>query len=317
MSRTEKATFAGGCFWCMVQPFDQEPGIVDVVSGYTGGHVENPTYREVCYGKTGHAEAVQITFDPDVFPYAKLLELYWQQIDPTDRKGQFHDRGSQYRTAIFYHSDEQKALAEASKKALEESGRFRKPIVTEIVPAEPFYPAEDVHQNYYRKDPMSYKLYRQNSGREDFIAKHWSVKKDRKQLQEKLTPLQYKVTQKKGTEPPFHNEFWDNKSPGIYVDLVSGEPLFSTTDQYDAGCGWPSFTRPISTHRIVTVPDNSFLMHRNEVRSKLGDSHLGHVFPEPSVSTKHRFCINSAALRFIPKEDLEVEGYGEYLAFFK
>ncbi|MDN3955053.1 peptide-methionine (S)-S-oxide reductase MsrA [Sporolactobacillus laevolacticus] len=316
MSRTEKATFAGGCFWCMVHPFDQEPGIIEVLSGYTGGHTENPTYREVCYGKTGHAEAVRITFDPDIFPYQKLLELYWQQIDPTDRKGQFHDRGDQYRTSIFYHNEEQKRLAEASKEALEKSGRFRKPIVTPIVPAAPFYPAEEVHQNYYRKDPLSYGNYRQNSGRDDFIAKHWGVKKNRKQLQETLTPIQYKVTQKKGTETPFQNEYWDNKKPGIYVDIVSGEPLFSTTDQYDAGCGWPSFTRPISTHRIVTVADNTFGMFRDEVRSKLGDSHLGHVFPEPSVSTGQRYCINSAAMRFIPKEELEAEGYGEYTHLF-
>lgn len=314
VTRTEKATFAGGCFWCMVQPFDQEPGIIKVRSGYTGGHTENPSYREVCSGKTGHAEAVQITFDPDVYPYRKLLEQYWQQIDPTDRQGQFHDRGDQYRTAVFYHNAEQKRLAEWSKKELEQSGRFREPIVTEIVPASPFYPAEEAHQDYYRKDSGHYQLYRRSSGRDDFIAKHWGTKKNHKQLKEQLTPIQYEVTQKSGTEPPFQNAYWDNKRPGIYVDLVSGEPLFSTTAQYDAGCGWPSFTRPISSHRIVTHPDTTLGMFRTEVRSKLGDAHLGHVFTEP---TGTRFCINSAALRFIPKDDLEKEGYGEYLALFQ
>jgi methionine-R-sulfoxide reductase/methionine-S-sulfoxide reductase len=301
----------------MVQPFDQEPGIMQVVSGYTGGNTEQPTYTQVSYGKTGHAEAVQITFEPDIYPYQKLLQLYWQQIDPTDRGGQFHDRGSQYRTAIFYHTEEQRKLAEASKEALEKSGHYRKPIVTAIVPAGPFYPAEDVHQDYYRKDPLSYGIYKKGSGREDFIRKHWGVSKNRKQLKETLTELQYKVTQRKGTEPAFHNAYWNNKEPGIYVDIVSGEPLFSTTDQYDAGCGWPSFTRPISDSRIVTEPDNSFSMFRDEVRSKLGDSHLGHVFREKAVPGGLRYCINSAALRFIRREDLASEGYGEYQHLFR
>ncbi|MFT8317713.1 MAG: peptide-methionine (S)-S-oxide reductase MsrA [Sporolactobacillus sp.] len=313
----EKATFAGGCFWCMVHPFDEEPGIIQVVSGYTGGHVENPSYQDVCYGKTGHAEAVQITFDPKIFSYQKLLAIYWQQIDPTDKHGQFHDRGDQYRTVIFYHNEQQKELAEASKEALDRSDRYKKPIVTPIVPATTFYPAEEVHQNYYRKDPMSYKLYRQNSGREDFILKHWGTKKKRRDLQEKLTPIQYKVTQKKGTEPPYHNAYWDNKEEGIYVDIVSGEPLFSTRDQYDAGCGWPSFTRPLNSDRIVQRPDNTFQMFRNEVRSKLGDSHLGHVFNDGPAPSHHRFCINSAALRFIPKAQLEEEGLSEYRHLFE
>lgn len=169
----DKATFAGGCFWCMVKPFDQWEGIHRVVSGYSGGHVENPTYEQVKSGTTGHYEVVQITFDPKIFPYEKLLEIYWQQIDPTDDRGQFHDRGDSYRTAIFYHSEEQRKLAEESKKRLEESGIFKKPIVTKILPAKPFYPAEEYHQDFYKKNPEEYRLDREKSGRDEFIKKHW------------------------------------------------------------------------------------------------------------------------------------------------
>jgi len=169
----EKATFAGGCFWCMVKPFDQWEGIHKVVSGYSGGHVENPTYEQVKSGTTGHYEVVQITFDPQLFPYEKLLDIFWQQIDPTDDGGQFHDRGSSYRTAIFYHSEEQREIAEQSKEKLENSGIFKKPIVTEILPAKPFYPAEEYHQDFYKKNPEEYKLDREKSGRDEFLQSHW------------------------------------------------------------------------------------------------------------------------------------------------
>ncbi|ACV57899.1 peptide-methionine (S)-S-oxide reductase MsrA [Alicyclobacillus acidocaldarius] len=169
----ERATFAGGCFWCMVKPFDTWPGVVSVVSGYTGGHVPNPTYEQVCSGTTGHVEAVQITYDPRQITYQQLLDIFWRQIDPTDPGGQFYDRGPSYKTAIFYHTEEQRRLAEASKAALEASGRFQKPIVTEIRPAGPFYPAEEYHQDFYRKEPLHYERYRRASGRDAFIAAHW------------------------------------------------------------------------------------------------------------------------------------------------
>ncbi|MDW8514946.1 MULTISPECIES: peptide-methionine (S)-S-oxide reductase MsrA [Priestia] len=316
-SNHQLATFAGGCFWCMVKPFDEQPGILKVVSGYTGGHTENPTYKEVCSETTGHYEAIQITFDPEVFPYEKLLELYWPQIDPTDPGGQFADRGDSYRTAIFYHNDEQKQLAEASKQQLEESGRFSSPIVTQILPAKPFYEAEEYHQDYYKKNKFRYSMYRRGSGRDRFIKENWKDIGRDEELKKRLTPIQYEVTQNDATEPPFRNEFWNHTEEGIYVDIVSGEPLFSSRDKYDAGCGWPSFTKPINKEEVEENMDVSHNMVRTEVRSKTANSHLGHVFEDgPTEAGGLRYCINSAALRFVPKDKLEEEGYGEYVALF-
>lgn len=317
LERIEQATFAGGCFWCMVSPFDQQPGIIEVVSGYTGGHTKNPTYEEVCSNTTGHYEAVQITFDPEIFPYSKLLELFWQQIDPTDAGGQFNDRGLSYRTAIFYHNDVQKELAETSKKELVTSGRFQKPIVTEILPVSTFFRAEEKHQHYYKKNPFHYNLYKEGSGRSRFIRDNWKNRKSDEQLRKELTPIQYEVTRNNATEPPFRNEYWNHTEEGIYVDIITGEPLFSSKDKYDAGCGWPSFTKPLRRYEIEEKFDTSHGMRRIEVRSKTSDSHLGHVFDDGPGPDRARYCINSAALRFVPKNKLVEEGYGEFVGLFE
>jgi len=318
-NKTEKATFAGGCFWCMEKPFEGLEGVLDVVSGYTGGSRKDPTYEEVSSGFTGHAEAVEVLYDPSKTSYEELLDVFWAQIDPTDARGQFVDKGSQYITAIFYHSPMQKELAEKSREKLAASGRFTKPIVTEIKPASVFYNAEPYHQDYHKTCPAAYSRYRTGSGRDSFLKKIWgSVNGPSKDaLKKQLTPIQYRVTQECGTEKPFDNEYWDNKKDGIYVDIVSGEALFSSIDKFDSGTGWPSFTRPLETGNITEEKDKSLFMERTEVRSKNAGSHLGHVFSDGPSETGLRYCINSASLRFIKKEDLEKEGYGKYKYLFE
>ena len=282
----EKAIFAGGCFWCMVEPFDERPGIHSVLSGYTGGTVENPTYREVCSGTTGHVEAVEITYDSNIVQYEDLVELFWRQIDPTDAGGQFHDRGDSYKTAIFYTNQEQKEIAEQSKAALEASNKFKKPIVTPILPAETFYQAEEEHQYYYKKNQFHYKTYKKGSGRKQFIEDNWKKTYDKATLKNKLTDEQYYVTQENGTEPPFHNEYWNHDEEGIYVDIVSGEVLFSSKEKFASDCGWPSFTKPVNNKQIEEHTDISHGMIRTEVRSSEADSHLGHVFYRWSKRTR-------------------------------
>jgi len=333
------ATLAGGCFWCMERPFEALYGVKTVISGYTGGHLANPTYKDVSAGTSGHLEVVQITYDPKVVSYDKLLEVFWRQIDPTDAGGSFVDRGPQYRSAIFYHDETQKHQAEKSRDALNQRGLYGKPIVTELLPATTFYAAEDYHQDYYKKNPVRYKYYRYRSGRDQFLTKIWSrqqdkdmagetgamepqsavdfVKPSKAELKNRLTSLQYEVTQEEGTERPFNNAYWDNKQAGIYVDIVSGEPLFSSTDKYVSGTGWPSFTKPINEKSITEKTDRRLFSVRTEVRSKLADSHLGHVFDDGPAPTGKRYCINSAALRFIPAAQLSQGKYQQYASLFQ
>lgn len=331
-SKLEKATLAGGCFWCLESAMEKLEGVIEAVSGYTGGHTENPTYEQVSSGSTGHYEAVEVTYDPDKITYWEILDAFWKSINPTDPFGQFVDQGSQYRTAIFYHNQEQKTIAEQSKEDLGKSGKFNDPIVTEILPVSVFYPAEEYHQDYYKKSSNRYEVYHSFSGRDQFQEKYWKddenvienqnkftnyQKPSPEELQKKLTPLQYEVTQENATEMPFNNEYWDNKKEGIYVDIVSGEPLFASTDKYDSGTGWPSFTKPLVAENIVEKSDWSLFSFRTEVRSKGGNSHLGHVFDDGPPPTGKRYCLNSAALRFVPTEELAKEGLERFGDLFK
>ncbi len=324
--QTQKAVFAGGCFWCMEGIFEAQDGVIESVSGYIGGTPETAHYTSVSSGTSEHREAVQVSYNPEKISYETLVELYWTQIDPTDPNGQFADKGFHYTTAIYYADETEKSLAEASKQALADSGKFEKPIVTSILPLTAFYPAESYHQDYYKKSSFRYNLYKRGSGREGFIEENW---KDRiaelsqttysdEALKERLTPLQYQVTQEGVTERAFQNEYWDNKDAGIYVDIIDGTPLYSSLDKYDSGSGWPSFTRAIDEAMITMHEDNTLFSTRTELKSTSSEAHLGHIFPDgPKEAGGMRHCINSAALRFIPVSELEKQGYGEYLKLFE
>lgn len=315
----EIAILAGGCFWCMVKPFTSYEGVEKVVSGYIGGHKENPTYKEVCSGGTGHYEAVEITFDNEKIKFKEILDIFWKQIDPQDENGQFADRGSQYKTAIFYTSDKQKEEAQVSKKRIEDLYFNDKEIATGILEASHFYPAEDYHQNYCKTNSKHYSVYYKNSGRYNFVKAKWDRNNsDRNNLRKILKDIEFEVTQNDMTEVPFENEYFDKFDKGIYVDLVDGRPLFSSSDKFDSGCGWPAFSKPIEDTALMERADYSFGMERTEVRSLGSNCHLGHVFNDnPNSDNGLRYCINSAAIKFIPYDKMEECGYGEYKKYVK
>lgn len=303
---------AGGCFWGTEAFFRRLPGVHSAVSGYANGTVPHPSYEDVCTGQTGHAEAVHVVYDSDRIALREILKLYFRTIDPTVRNRQGNDVGTQYRTGIYYQEESDRPVIDSV--VAEERRRWTKPIVTEVMPLTAFYPAEEYHQRYLEKNPGGYCHVDLSLASLDEVYK----RPQDKVIRESLTEHQYNVTQRGGTEPPFENAYWDNKAPGLYVDIVTGEPLFSSQDKYDSGSGWPSFTQPITDDAVEEREDTSHGMRRREVLSRRGRTHLGHVFSDgPAEAGGLRYCMNSAALRFVPLEDMEAEGYGRYIALVK
>jgi peptide methionine sulfoxide reductase msrA/msrB len=309
---------AGGCFWGVEAFMARVPGVVDATSGYANGKTENPSYEDVCHKGTGHAETVRVRYDPSKISLEKLLHLFFRIIDPTTLNRQGNDIGLQYRTGIYYTGEDDRAMAQAVLAGVRNA--IKRPVMTQLLPLENFYPAEEYHQDYLAKNPGGYchidfsaldELYHVD-GRRIF------AKPPDRALKNTLTERQYNVTQRNGTEPPYDNEYWKTEEPGLYVDVVTGEPLFTSADKFRSSCGWPAFSKPIEPDALKETVDDSYGMSRTEVRSVIGDSHLGHVFDDgPRDKGGLRYCINSAALRFIPEKDLEKEGYKEYSKYLK
>ncbi len=317
IDRFSEIWLAGGCFWGVEAFIKNVPGVLHTEVGYANGRTENPSYEEVCRNNTGHAETVYIKYNPGRISLDTLLDYFFRIIDPTLLNRQGHDTGTQYRTGIYYKDPADRTVIESyiGRKQKEYSGK----IVTEVLPLSNFYKAEEYHQAYLDKNPNGYchvdlalisELKNAARARVDgskYPKPHDGI------LKKELSREQYEVTQNKATEPPFENRFWDNKKKGIYVDVVTGEPLFASGDKFDSGCGWPSFTRPIDDE-VVKYSEDKGRMYRTEVTSRAGGSHLGHVFEDgPADKGGLRYCINSAALRFIPLEDMKDSGYGDFI----
>lgn len=316
---------AGGCFWGLEKYLSLIKGVDSTEVGYANGMTQSPSYEDVCYKNTGHVETVKVVYDPTQISLSFLLSLFFDVIDPISVNRQGNDVGSQYRTGIYFIIPEDEPVIRTSIRALQ--SRFEKPIAIEIEPLKDFYVAEEYHQKYLDNNPGGYchigrdkfakaeKAIEKQALEEKAMEKNPPIeKKSQEELKRVLTPMQFDVTQNSDTEPPFQNEYHDLFREGIYVDITSGEPLFVSTDKFDSGCGWPSFSKPINDEIIVEKEDNSLFRKRTEVRSKFADAHLGHVFTDgPKEMGGLRYCINSASLRFIPKEEMETMGYGEWL----
>jgi len=306
---------AGGCFWGAEKYLSLIPGVGSTLVGYANGYTANPTYEEVCRRDTGHAEAVKVEYDPTKVSLAFLLELFYDAIEPTSLNRQGGDVGTQYRTGVYYIDEADKNIILSSITPLQES--YDKPVMIEVKPLDNFYPAEEYHQKYLDKNPGGYchiEGAKFEKARRAVDNATLYRKKTKDELRRTLTDIQFEVTQNNATEPPFRNEYFDKFEPGIYVDITTGQPLFISTDKFESGCGWPSFSKPIYDGLVTELSDYTHGMERIEVRSKQGDVHLGHVFKDgPKELGGLRYCINSASLRFIPKERMEDEGYGYLL----
>lgn len=306
---------AGGCFWGTAHLFSLVPGVEKTVTGYANSIVSEPSYTEVCTGKTGAAETVEIVYDDDRIGLTDLLKLYFRSIDPLSKNRQGNDIGTQYRTGIYYTDPNDLPVIEAQMAGLQR--RYKEPLAIELAPLSNFYPAEEYHQDYLYKNPDGYCHVNPALFREARNMKPKTTA-ELEALRKRLTPLQWEVTQHSATEKPFINEYDHEFRPGIYVDITDGTPLFVSSDKFDSGCGWPAFSRPIDDSLLNEIPDNSYGMHRVEVKASNSDSHLGHVFPDgPAESGGLRYCLNSASLRFIPLADMEKEGYGKYIHLVK
>ena len=309
---------AGGCFWGVEEYMSRIPGVLDARSGYANGNTENPTYEEVCRKNTGHAETVEVTYDSSVLPLDVLLETFFTIIDPTRADGQGNDIGSQYRTGIYY--TEETDLPVIKAVVAKEQEKYKSIIATEVLPLDGFYLAEEYHQDYLQKNPNGYCHIDLTAARDTALANVINAKSypvpSMEELKARLTDIQFRVTQENDTERAFSNEYFDNHEKGVYVDIVTGEPLFSSNDKYDSGCGWPSFIKPIIPEVVTEHKDASYNMVRVEVRSRSGNIHLGHVFEDgPKDKGGLRYCINSASIRFIPYAEMENEGYGYLTAY--